>query len=128
MRRAASVALQRAVQFPADHAPRVGIQNHRQVDELHCQPDVGDVGPPELIDAGQRHLSRQVRIHPQRVIGVRGHHEFPFPQAQQVVFAHQPLHALAVHRPLTPLQFRGDPPAAIRRPLQRDLLDLVAQF
>ena len=50
--------LQRAVQLLADHASRVGVQNHGQVDELHFQPDVGDVGPPQLIDAGQRHLPR----------------------------------------------------------------------
>src|SRR5205823_475590 len=37
-------------------------------------------------------------------------------------------HALTVHGPLTPPQFRSDPPAAIRWPLQGDLLDLVAQL
>jgi hypothetical protein len=27
------------------------IQNYRQVDELFFQPDVGDIGDPQLVDA-----------------------------------------------------------------------------
>ena len=42
---------QRSIQLPAHHFARERIQNHRQVDELALQPDVGDVGHPELIDA-----------------------------------------------------------------------------
>ncbi len=44
---------QRSLQRPAHHLPRVGVQDHGQINELGLQPDVGDVGHPQLIDPGQ---------------------------------------------------------------------------
>ena len=41
---------------------RKGVQNHGQVHELRFQPDVGNVGHPQLVDAAERHLRRPVRI------------------------------------------------------------------
>ena len=38
----------RAIQRPTDHAAQVRVQNHGQEHELVVQPDVGDIGPPEL--------------------------------------------------------------------------------
>ena len=49
-RRHRQFGFQRAAQSPTDHAARERIQNHRQVDELGAQPNVGDVGHPELVD------------------------------------------------------------------------------
>jgi hypothetical protein len=37
------------------------------------------------------------------MLGVGGHHKAAFAQAEQIVFSHQPLHPLAVHRPAAPL-------------------------
>ena len=117
-----------AVQRPADHAARVSVQNHRQEDELLAQPDVGDIGPPELIDAGQHHVPRQVRVDLAAVVGIGGHDELPLPHAQQIVLAHQPVDPLRVHRPAAPAQFRGDPRPPVAGPFQRDPLDRVAQI
>ena len=89
---------QRSIQFPAHHLAREGIQDHRQVDELALQPDVGDVGHPKLVDAGQLHPAGQIQIDLQLVIRVRGDHERLRLHRQQVVLAHQPRHALVVHQ------------------------------
>ena len=76
------LVFQRAVQRPADHPPGEGIQNHREIDELPQQPDVGNIGYPELVQARQGHPARQVGIDRQIMLGVRGDHELAFPQAQ----------------------------------------------
>ena len=55
----------------------------------------------------QHHLARQVRIHRQIVIGIGGHHELPFAQAQQIVLAHDPLDPFVVHLPAAALQLRA---------------------
>ena len=49
------------------------------------------------------------------------------PQAQQVVLAHQPQHALVIDRPALPPQLRADPPIAIVAVRQRQTLDGIAQ-
>ena len=51
------------VQRPAQHLAQIRIENHRQVDELARQPDVGDVRHPQLVDASPRHPARQVQVH-----------------------------------------------------------------
>jgi hypothetical protein len=53
---------------------------------------------------------------------------FPVPQAKQIVFAHDPADSFVVHLPAAPFQLGGDAPAPIGRPLQGDLLDLIAQI
>ena len=73
------------------------------------------------------HLARQVRIDLAAVIGIGGHHELPLPQAQQVVFAHDPANPFVIHRPALPSQFGGDPRPAVAGQLQGDPLDGVAQ-
>ena len=55
-------SVQSFVQMPADHASRIRIQNHRKIDELLLEPDVGDVGDPELIDTAEDHRARPIRI------------------------------------------------------------------
>jgi hypothetical protein len=62
------------------------------------------------------------------VIGIGGHHELPFPQAKQVIFPHDPAHALVVHLPSTPLQLEGDPRPAVAGEFQSNPLDLVPQI
>src|ERR1019366_4368933 len=69
-----------------------------------------------------------VRIHFQPVGGVGRRYKLTFPQAQQVVFPHQPLHWFAIDRQAPTAQLRRDPPAAVGWPLQRYALHLVAQF
>jgi hypothetical protein len=62
------------------------------------------------------------------MIRIGCHHEFPLPQAEQVVLSHDPAHSLVVHCPSMLLQFRGDPRPAIAGELQGDALDLVPQI
>ena len=44
------------VQRPADHSAGIGIRHHRQVDEFFPQPDVCDIGHPELVDSRQHQV------------------------------------------------------------------------
>ena len=90
------------------------------------QPDVGDVGPPELIHIGQHHLASQVRVDFALVIGVGRHHELPLPHAQQIVFPQDPINPLRIHRPAPPTKLSRDAWPAIAGPLQSDALDGVA--
>src|SRR5450759_5130581 len=126
-RRHRKLGFPRGIQRPANRPPRKRVQHHRQVNELFQQPDVRDVGPPELVDSAHHQRRRQVRIHFQPVGGVGRRHKLTLPQTEQVVFPHQPLHPFAVDRQAATAQLRRDPPAAIGRPLQRHALHLVAQ-
>ena len=45
---------------PADHLAREGVDHHREIDEGLGEPDIGDVGDPDLIEAGRREAARQV--------------------------------------------------------------------
>jgi hypothetical protein len=47
---------------------------------------------------------------------------------QQIVFAHQPIHTLGIHRPSLTPQLGGDAWPSVARPLQRDALDRIAQL
>src|ERR1019366_1829753 len=127
-RRYGQPGFQRGFQRPTQHAPRKRVQHHRQVHELLPQSDVSDIGPPELVDATYDQRCRQVRIHFQPVRGVGGRHKLTLAQAQQVIFAHQPLHAVAIDGQAATAQLRRDPAAAISRPRQRHPLHLVAQL
>src|SRR5215470_2251498 len=120
---------QRTVQPPAHNLAREPVQNHRQIHELGAQPDVRDVGYPELIDPGQRHPPRQVQIDLQSMIGIRGGHERLGLNRQQVVFPHDPPDAFVVHQHSSPPQLGRHPPITIAPPmLQRDLLDGLANL
>ena len=50
-------------QCPAHHFPREPTEDHRQIDKLRFQSDVGDVGHPQLIDASQFHTTGEVKIY-----------------------------------------------------------------
>ena len=76
---------------------------------LVAQSDVGDIGPPQLIDRGQHHVPRQARIRLARVAGIGSDHELALAHAQQVILAQQPIDALRIHLPAAMAQFGGDP-------------------
>ena len=50
-----------AIQRPPDHASRVGVEHNSQEHELVAQPNVRNIGPPELIRRSKNHIPRQVR-------------------------------------------------------------------
>lgn len=74
--------LQMRFQGPADHAPAEGIEHDREIDELFLQPDVGNVGYPELVEAARHHAAGQVRHHAPAMARVcRNRHERLLSQA-----------------------------------------------
>jgi hypothetical protein len=60
------------------------------------QPNVGDVGYPELIDPRQLHPTRQVEIDFQLMIRIRSDHERFRLHPQQVVFSHDARNSFVV--------------------------------
>ena len=54
-RRQSECVFHGTVQRPADHTTRKGIEDSRQIHELRLQPNVGEVGHPELVNPGQHH-------------------------------------------------------------------------
>src|SRR4030095_16194796 len=75
---------------PADDSAWIDVDNDGQIDEFQPQPDVGDIGNPQLVQARQYHRSCEVGIDLPAVIAVCGHHETTASNAQQIVFAHYP--------------------------------------
>jgi hypothetical protein len=60
------------------------------------------------------------------VTGTKGRLRRRNRQAQQIVFAHQPQHPLAVDRHSLAAELRGDPPVTVMTMRQRDTLDRIA--
>jgi hypothetical protein len=125
--RSSIACLQMIGQRPADHSAAEGIEHDGQVDELLAQPNIGDVGHPKLVDAGQLEVARQVRHHPPLVLGQGRHrHKRLLPHAQEIVLAHDVQHPLVVdHQPFV-TQMPGDPAVAIVAVVQRHALDGIA--
>src|SRR5271155_3762252 len=57
---------------PADHFAREGVEDDRQIDEVLGQPDIGDVGDPDLIEAARSKPARQVWRNGEAVAAVGG--------------------------------------------------------
>src|SRR6266567_2848724 len=122
--------LQRARQAPAHHPPRVGIHHRRQIDELPTQADIGQVGHPRLIQAGQPSppaIRQPVGIDPPTVRAVGRLRPPPLQLTQQALLAHDPQHPLAVDVPALALQMLGYPPITIAGKLQHYPLHRCAQ-
>src|SRR5208282_1740479 len=93
------------------------------------QPDVGDVGNPELIDSGQLHPAGQVQIHLQLMLRVRSYDESFWLNREQVILAHDPSYSLVVHHHPVPPKFGRNPPVAIAPPMfDGDLLNRRAHL
>ena len=92
----ASSALQMILQCPADDQAREGIQHDGEIDEGLLQPDVGDVGDPNLVDAGGDEIANQIGQDAKAVPAVGGFgDEARLAQAQQIVLTHQAQNPLA---------------------------------
>ena len=83
------------IEREADGLAREGVDHDGEIDEAFCEPDIGDIGDPELVGAGRFDARRKVRRDRELVPAVgRGRNERPLAQAQQIVGPHQPQHAL----------------------------------
>jgi len=74
--------LQALAQFPPHDAPRKGVQNHGQKDELLPQVEVGDIGNPDLMGSRDFAARQQVRVDRAVVARIGGHHESSLPKAE----------------------------------------------
>ena len=118
---------QMPLQGPTDDPPAERVEQHRQEGKILGEPHIGDVGDPQLIEAGRHQPARQVRNQPPFVTRIRRQrHERTLAQAQQIVPPHQPQHAFAVHHQPVAAQLRRDPPIAITPVRQRHALDRIA--
>ena len=106
-----------------------GVKNHRQVNELLKQTDVGNVRNPELIEPGRREIAGQIWIDSIAVIGIgRDNKSAMLAQAQQIIFAHHPQDSFVIDRRcfVTSVEFGGDRPITIGRPFESDPLNVIA--
>ena len=56
---------------PNPRKNRVGIQDHGQIDEAPAEPDVGDIGNPDVIGILRVSVFEQIGIAPMRMGTVR---------------------------------------------------------
>ena len=113
---------------PADDLARKGVEDDGEIDEGLRQTNVGDVGDPDLIEAGGLEPAHEVG--PDRVVvfAHRGLRNERFcPQRQEVVFAHEPRHALVVDDHAAAEQLALDPSIAVMAILERDAVNEIAQ-
>jgi len=125
----ASLASRWSVDRPADDLAREGVEHDRQIDEGFAEPHIGDVGDPDLIDAGRHQAADEVGHDGKAMAAVRSaRHERTGAQAQQIVLAHQPQHTLGVGDPAFAPELGGDPPIAVMTMRQAEPLDRIAQI
>ena len=80
--------LEVARQRVADHAPRPGVEDDREIDEAGRDRDVGDVADPELVAAVDRVVFRYEREDRAVVVAVGGPGKAPPGPWVEVVLAH----------------------------------------
>ena len=82
---------------PADHLARKGVENDGQIDELPGQPDISNVGDPDLIEPRRDKIARQIGNDGELVPAVGGvGNERLFAQAEQIVLAHEAQNVLGL--------------------------------
>ena len=123
------LGVQAGAERPADNPARVGVQDDGQIDELPAQPDVGEVGYPQLVHAVQFHRGAHVGKHAQSVFGRRGHHELSLAGGQQILGAHQPPDSFFVDDQPPPVELLPHAPiAVVATMLQADALNPIPHF
>ena len=121
--------LQMAGERPAHHFARERVDHDGQIDEVLGEPDIGDVGDPELIEASGTQRAREVRPDREAVPAVaRAGNEGSCAQAQQVVLVHQPQHAFGVDDEALSAERLRDAAIAVVAMGERFALDKVAQI
>ena len=115
---------------PADHPAGKGVENDGQVDKLSRQPDISDVGDPDLIEPGWDASTRQIGDDGKLMPAVGGvGNERPFAQAEQIVLTHQAQDVLVIDlQAIDAPEVSADSPIAVEAIFERDRLDFVAQI
>jgi hypothetical protein len=87
---------------------RESVDDDREIDKVFGEPDVGDVGDPHLIEAGQLQPAHEVgRDRAVVVAHCRARNEGLGAQRQQIVRARQPRRLLGVDDQALAAQFMG---------------------
>src|SRR5262249_8460855 len=89
---------QTRAEAPAAQDSSEDVHDHRQVDELFAQANVGDVRDPNLIRACDLQIGDQIRIAGERMLTMGVLDPPPFDTAIDPLFAHHALYPLAVDR------------------------------
>jgi len=121
----AEVRLHGVAEPPAQHLAAVPVDDRDEEAEAPSEPDVRDVGAPDLVGPGDRNAPQQVRrdlVLGVRTTGVRARRDRRQPHA-----AHEALDALAVDRVATGSQLDHHASAPVERPPRVDLIDKPAE-
>ena len=86
-----------SIQSPADASSAMGVKYHCQIDPLAGLADVGNVGYPQLVNAGHVQSRYQVVVDGAVVIRSGGRYRGLAPQGKQVILAHETQDTLVVH-------------------------------
>ena len=122
------IAFQAITDGPADDAPGVKVQDHRQIEPALPGPDVADVTRPFLIGLiGSEIALKQVWGDVERVIAVRRRLEFTCSFNDNSILAHQPTDAPVPNVDTNFLQLFGHSRAAVAAQAQARLLLDVGQ-
>jgi len=90
---------ERATDRPAANGPRIGIQDHRQINTLATKVDVGDVGDPNLVQPLGFHAAYQIRLPGVAMLAVGGlDAHLPYCARVGRVSAELPSRRWAIHR------------------------------
>src|SRR5271165_2326367 len=115
---------------PADHLARKSVENDGEINKLLRQPDIGNVGDPNLIEPCGNKSAREIGNDRELVAAVgRVGNEWLLPQAQQIVLAHEAQDVLVIDlQAMDAPEVAADPPIAIEAIVERDRLNFVAQI
>lgn len=103
--------------MPAANRTSENVHEHGQVDELMPQPDVGDVGDPNVIRPRNFQVFDEVRIAWEGVVAVGGALAALGRSTVDAEFLHPAADAFGVHRPAEPAHHGGEPAIAVGGPL-----------
>jgi hypothetical protein len=112
----------------ADDSTRKKVENRGQVNEAGSNPDVGDIGDPDLVDSAHLAVLDEVRIDRQRVAGIgRPHKRAPRDGLQSELF-HHATDAFLVNAQATAFHLTREPPISVARKFLVNAFDLLTQF
>jgi hypothetical protein len=116
---------QGVVEGPSATAATIGLQDHRDIDDLALEANVSHSRHPELMESPERQLRNQGGIDRKPMLGIGGPHQARFPKAQQIIVAHQAQHPLMIGHEAAPVSRMRHPAIAIRWHLQSDPWELI---
>src|SRR5262245_56691570 len=113
---------------PTDDATRIEVQNRSQVHEAGSNPNVSDIGHPDLIDSAHLAVLGEIGIDRQSVAGIgRPHKRAPRDWPQPELF-HHATYAFLIHFLATAFQLRRYPPITVARKFFVNAFDLLTQL